>query len=277
MLTDGWGGIMKKLLKRITLRLGVLLVVGYFCWPITALFVMTGLYDVLRQRNVKKLMLLKQYFLVNGTLTWLFSPLNTLIDLFCLPFINQQIYRLDMLPKTHQKEIQDIIDHCPKKELIDVISRKDGDNERSMLLYRWYGFNINNQHSCPLFHKKFKRILTIGVSTFKAQSQTKPHFGWLRAGVRVLINIDDDVGPGAFIDVNNQRHTWQTDGPLFIFDDTVLHQSYNLTDASRHCLFIDITRPSMLPLMINGIIKGLGYLSVKLTFLSRSSNWKIEL
>ena len=32
--------------------------------------------------------------------------------------------------------------------------------------------------------------------------------------------------------------------PLFIFDDTLIHQSFNEEDDLRYCAFIDIIRPS---------------------------------
>ena len=216
-----------------------------------------------------------QYFLVNGALTWLFSPINLLIDIICLPFINKQIYRLEDLPKKHQEEIRDIFENTPNKEIADTLNQLATKGERTMLFYKWYGLNVENQHPCPLFHKNFKRVLTIGVSNFKPNSKTSQHFGWLRAGVRVLINIDEHVDENAFIDVNNQRHVWKTDGPLFIFDDTVLHQSFNLTDRHRNCLFIDVTRPSLIPFVINSIVKTFGVISAKLTFLSKSSNWNV--
>jgi beta-hydroxylase len=175
----------------------------------------------------------------------------------------------------HQKEIKTIIDHCPKKELVELIENIHLTTKRSMLLYKWYGFNIENQYSCPLFHQNFKHILTIGISAFNKQTQTTQHFGWLRAGIRVLINIDEHLDPGAYIDVNNKRHVWCTDGPVFIFDDTVLHQSFNLTDKNRNCLFIDIVRPSPFPALVSSFIKFLGWLSVSLPFISKTSRWQI--
>lgn len=265
-----------KFIKRILKRVIPLAIIAFIYWPITALFILTGLYDVLRQKNRHISHVMYKYFLVNGTLTWLFSPINTLIDIICLPFINKQIYKLEQLPKKWQSEIRDILENTPKQFLIDSVTDLKMSTERSMLLYKWYGYNIHNKYPCTLLHKNFKRVLTIGVSTFNAQTETSEHFGWLRAGVRVLINIDSNVGEGAYIDVNNQRHVWKEDGPVFIFDDTVMHQSFNLTDARRHCLFIDVTRPSLFPWLINGFVKFLGFLSINIPWFSKSSAWKVE-
>lgn len=267
---------MKRVLRRIIKRTIVVALLLFFCWPIALLFLITSLYDVFRQKTKNKLHLLRQYFWVNGSLTFLFSPVNAVIDILCLPFINKQVYKLEDLPKQHQKEIKEIMDHCPKEDLIKTIDGFNKEHARSLLLYKWYGFNVKNQYPCPLFHKKFKKVLTIGVSTFNSQASTKQHFGWLRAGIRVLINIDGDgIGDGAYIKVNDKCHYWK-ENPLFIFDDTILHQSFNLTDSRRHCLFIDVTRPSFFPVLINGFVRLLGLISMTVPYFQRSSNWKIE-
>ena len=244
-------------------------------WPVTAVYAIASVYDVARQKNRDKKFIFRQYFLVNGALAWLLSPLNMLIDIVSLPFINKQVYKLDQLPKKHREEIQDILDNCPNKQITEAMNDLKTNSERTMLFYKWYGFNVDNNYPVPLFHKNFKRVLTIGVSNFKPKSKTSQHFGWLRAGVRVLINIDEAIDDQAYIEVNNQKHVWKTDGPLFIFDDTVLHQSFNLTDQSRNCLFIDITRPSPFPFLINGLIKSMGFVSTKVPAFAGLSNWKV--
>jgi len=263
-----------KIIKKVAKRALALLIIAYIYWPIALLYVITGVYDVARQKSQDKKFLFYQYFLVNGTLAWLFSPLNTLVDILCLPFINKQVYKLSDLPPGHIDEINQIINECPRNFLVSTIrdlALKDG---RSMLMYKWYGFNVENEYTVPLFHRDFKKILTIGVSSFKANTSTRKHFGWLRAGIRVLINIDEQVDEGAYIVVNDQAHVWKNDGPLYIFDDTVMHISYNQTNSTRNCLFIDIVRPSYLEFILVRLVKFLGILS-KLPIVARFSEWKI--
>lgn len=264
----------KRLAKKIAKRSFVLIIAFIIYWPLALLYIFTGIYDVARQKSKDKKFLFYQYFLVNGTLTWIFSPINTIIDIICLPFINKQVYELDDLPKKHIAEINRIIEQCPKSYLISAIKDLVLEESRSMLLYKWYGFNVENKYPVKLFHEKFDKILTIGVSSFKPQTSTSKHFGWLRAGIRVLINIDEENEDGAYIVVNGKEHVWKTDGQLFIFDDTVLHISHNLTNNIRNCLFIDIVRPSYFEFLLKGFVKFLGCLS-KLPFVSSSSRWKI--
>ena len=206
----------------------MLLIAFYVYWPLPLIYVITGLYDVLRQNSKDKKFLLYQYFLVNGTLAWLFSPINAIIDILCIPFYNKQVYSLNDLPQKHIAEITKIIAECPRSFLISSINSLSLSQGRSMLMYKWYGFNVENEYAVPLFHQNFDKILTIGVSSFKAQTSTTKHFGWLRAGIRVLINIDDSVDEGAYIEVNDKTHVWKRDGQIYIFDDTVLHISHNL-------------------------------------------------
>lgn len=265
----------KKIIRRIVKRAIPIGIITYFYWPVTAVYAVASIYDVMRHKNTNKKFVFSQYFFENGTLTWMLSPLNMLVDILSLPFINKQVYQLDELPKTHQKEIQQLLDETPKEQLVSYMNKLGERNERTMLFYKWYGHNIDNGYPCPLFHSKFKRILTIGVSSFNAHSETSFHFGWLRAGVRVLINIDEKTGEDAYIDVNNKKHYWYKDGPLYIFDDTILHQSVNRTDKARNVLFIDVTRPTPLPFLFNGAIKFLGLISIYLPGFNKLSNWKV--
>jgi beta-hydroxylase len=50
----------------------------------------------------------------------------------------------------------------------------------------------------------------------------------------------------AYIEVGDVKHYWCEDS-MFIFDDTLLHQSFNETDEPRYCLFVDILRPALSP------------------------------
>ena len=263
----------KKLIKRLVKRFLVLAPITYFFWPLTAAYLVTGFYDIFRQKNKDKYWVFMQYFMENGLLTWTFSPINTAIDILSLPFINKQIYKLEDLPKKHQEEIRTLLQETPIYD-VSAAMNKLASESRSMMFYKWYGQNVQASFPCDLFHKNFKTILTIGVSNFKSKAKTSAHFGWLRAGVRVLINIDDAPDEKAYIDVNGQRHTWKIDGPLFIFDDTVMHQSFNESDQDRNCLFIDVVRPSYVPFIIGGFVKMLGFASINIPGFNKLSNWK---
>ena len=55
------------------------------------------------------------------------------------------------------------------------------------------------------------------------------------------------------IQVGDQIHYWR-DEKLFIFDDTLQHQSCNESEKVRYCMFVDILRPSLFPRLMSGIL-----------------------
>src|SRR5262249_35412363 len=61
----------------------------------------------------------------------------------------------------------------------------------------------------------------------------------MRASLRILYNLNDMNDDSAYIVVGNATSYWR-ENKLFIFDDTLLHQSFNETDQTRYCLFVDM-------------------------------------
>src|SRR5262249_7243685 len=133
--------------------------------------------------------------------------------------------------------------------------------------------NIDTFVDVPAFHDKYRYIQTIGVSIFNKRKSTSRHFGPLRASLRVLYNVNDTQDDGVYIEVGKVKNLWR-ENKLFIFDDTLLHQSFNESDKPRYCLFVDILRPSLVPGLMAGIIhtirfflRGVNYLFYK--------NWEV--
>lgn len=201
-----------------------------------------GIYDVSRNRPLT-LDTVRRYFVGNGFLTWMLSPLNILFDLLALPFINKGIYQLEDLPPAYQAEIQRLIDAAHKEDLVGQLEEYTEGQSRSMIFFKWYGANEENVVTVPAFHEPYRYIQTIGVSVFNKRASTSRHFGPFRASFRVLYNINNVESPDAYIVVGKVTQRW-VDKKLFIFDDTLEHQSFNETDAPRYCLFVDILRPA---------------------------------
>ncbi len=112
-----------------------------------------------------------------------------------------------------------------------------------MIFFKWYGKNVDTIIDVPAFHEKWKYIQTIGVSVFNKKVSTSRHFGPLRATFRVLYNLNDIEDKSAYIVVGDTVSYW-SENKLFIFDDTLMHQSVNGTDRTRYCLFVDMVRPA---------------------------------
>lgn len=211
-----------------------------------------GVYDLGRNKRVDAAGI-KRYFTGNGLFTWLLSPVNTLLDILSLPYINKGIYKLEDLPPSHQAEIQRLIDAAHKENLVEKMAEKIKDNPRTMFFFKWYGQDVKNDIDVPSFHENYKYIKTIGVSVFNKKQSTSKHFGPMRATLRVLYNVNDMKDKTAYIEVGDCFHYWQ-DEKLFIFDDTLQHQSFNDSDNVRYCLFVDILRPCLLPGLLSAFV-----------------------
>jgi beta-hydroxylase len=221
--------------------IAVLIVLAILIPRIMLFYIICGIIDFHRSKNFD-IANWKRYFLGNGLLTWILSPFNLLIDLFCHK--NLGVYQLEDLPFECQSEIKqlmDIADHKP--EIISELSKMMEEKRRGMLFFKWYGKNINTSVPIPEFHQEFKYINTIGVSVFNKQQETSVHYGPLRITLRVLYNLVPVRNDEIYIKAADKMHVWH-DNPLFIFDDTLVHQSVNRSDNLRYVMFVDILRPS---------------------------------
>jgi beta-hydroxylase len=225
---------------------------GYFIPEVLAFFLCCGFVDVLRNKR-RTASTLDRYFAGNGIFTWLLSPFNLFMDLISLPYWNKGIYKIADLPIAYQDEINSIVEQALKSDLVGKLEAKMSGQKRGMIFFKWYGRNVPTSFDIPEFHQQYKFIRTIGVSVFNKKQSTGKHFGPLRVTLRVLYNINNIDNKDAYIKVGNQINHWQ-DNKLFIFDDTLQHQSCNETDAVRYCLFIDILRPSPFPWLTSAIL-----------------------
>lgn len=216
----------------------------YFFPVFTILFILCGIYDVSRNTELD-LSVFRQYFAANGVLTWLASPFNVLFDILSLPFINKGVYKLEDLPLAYQTEIKDMIDTAKRENLIEKLEKRVEELPRAMFFFKWYGKNVPTSIDIKDFQKDFRYVRTIGVSVFKQRESTSRHFGPFRATFRVLYSISDVTDENVYIKVGKYENHWK-DEKLFIFDDTLLHQSFNDSDNPRYVLFVDVLRPSYL-------------------------------
>jgi beta-hydroxylase len=238
----------KKTLKRVI----PLAVLAYFAWKVLIIYAVLGLLDVLRNRPFA-LETLQRYFFGNGILTWILSPFNLLMDILSLPYWNKGIYKIGDMPKRYQTEIQALIDACHNRDLVGALESKMGDNKRGMFFFQWFGKLIQTSLDIPEFQTRYKYIRTIGVSIFNKKQSTAKHYGPLRGTFRMLYNINTIDDPNVYIQVGNHVNRWR-DSKLFIFDDTLQHESHNESDAVRYCLFVDIIRPSLVPWLFSSFV-----------------------
>lgn len=239
---------------------------------IATVLILCGLIDCLRNRPINGWLFYK-YFFGKGALTWLLSPFNLLADLLTLSW--RCHIKKDELPEDVQAEINHMLENIPSDKIISTLQDQMGDSERGMMFFKWYGTNKHNSLEVPEFHHDYKYIQTIGVSAFNKHASTSRHFGPLRFTYRLLYNLRPKHDNGVYIEANNKHHFWYQN-PLFIFDDTYVHQSFNESDEIRYCLFVDFVRPSPFPFaysILHKATQGVHYLMKSKSFIFYK-NWK---
>ena len=207
---------MRRHVRRLAKAVFLVLPAAYFLPKIFVLYLICGLYDVLRNDRWT-LSLFERYFLGNGAGLWLLSPINTLLDLLSLPYVNKGVYRLTDLPAGHQAEIKTLLDAARRQNLVEQLQQAAAGATRSMFFFKWYGANVETIVDVPEFHDEYRYIMTIGVSVFNKKQSTSEHFGPLRASIRVLYNLNDVIDDSAYIVVGKTIQYWR-DEKLFIFD-----------------------------------------------------------
>jgi Aspartyl/Asparaginyl beta-hydroxylase len=264
--------ISKFIIRRVLVPVCVLGPIAFF-FPKFALFYLAcGGYDLSRNEGIK-LSTLRRYFIGNGVLVWMLSPLNILLDLFSLPYINKGVYRLEDLPPDHQSEVRRLIKVTNDADLVRQVEERSKEHRRAMFFWRSYGVPYPTLVNVPAYYEPWKYIKTIGLSVFNKKVTTSPHFGWLRPTFRVLYNINDITDKSAYIVVGDKTNYW-SENKLFIFDDTLLHVSVNATDQLRYCMFVDILRPSPFPWLMAAVVAVEGYLNKWFKFI-RLSGWTL--
>ena len=134
------------------------------------------------------------------------------------------------------------------------------------------GYDTEVEQSIVQYDFDNKYVKTVAVSAFNKGQKTTLHFGPLRLSLWVLYNLNPVQNDQIYIEAAGTRHYWHDD-PLFIFDDTVMHESVNHSDHIRYCLFMDIVRSSDHFKLFNFLINKLSFIlsSFKGIFYK---NWK---
>ena len=262
--------IILKLILLIPILIG-----SFFLWPtfnfwtILPIIFVFGLIDVSRHKTMN-FKLIKEYFIGKGILTFILSPLNLFTDL--LSHRNLHTFKVQDLPQSHQNEINEVTQLFDEnaKQITKRFKELKNDN-RTMLFYKWYGYNLDE--TILDFNKEYKYIKTIGVSLFREKTSTSRHFGPLRATYRILYNFNKVKNEGSYIEADGRINKWKYN-PLFIFDDTLIHQSFNEEDDLRYCAFIDILRPSYFDNVMKNILALVGFF-LKKTRGIFYKNWKM--
>jgi hypothetical protein len=260
--------VWKFTLRRVLVPVCALAPFAYFFPKIALFYAACGAYDVSRNHGLN-LSTLRRYFIGNGFLLWMLSPINVLMDLFSLPYVNKGVYRLEDLPADMQNEVKHFIQVTNDASFVHLVEEQVKQHKRAMIFWRSYGCKVDAVVNVPVYNEPWKYIKTIGLSVFNKKITTSSHFGWLRPTLRLLYNINDIQDRSAYIVVGDKTHYW-CDEKLFIFDDTLLHLSANDTDQLRYCMFVDILRPSPFPRVMSAVVAAEGFLNKRFKLIALS-------
>jgi Aspartyl/Asparaginyl beta-hydroxylase len=250
--------------KKVTKRIVPVALAVYFIPIYLAVYAGLGLLDFARNKG-RKLSSLDRYFAGNGVFTWLLSPFNLLMDVVALPYWNKGVYQLSDLPASYQAEVKAIIEAAHRSDLVGKLTSKLEERKRGMIFFKWYGRNVQTSVDIPEFHGEYKYVRTIGVSIFNKKQSTGKHFGPIRITLRVLYNINQIDSDRVYIKVGNHVNYWR-ENKLFIFDDTLQHQSCNQSDEVRYCIFADILRPSAFPRLLSATLACVRMVAARFNF-----------
>jgi len=264
--------IRKYFVRRVLFPFGVLAPFAYFFPKIAIFYAVCGAYDVSRNHGLS-FSTLRRYLIGNGFLTWVLAPFNTLLDILSLPYINKGVYQLEDLPPAYQNEVKYLLKITKQENLVAQLEQRAQEFPRTMVFFLWYGLDVNTFITVPAFRQPWKYIQTIGVSVFKEKVSTSKHFGFVRASLRILYNLNDMTDRSAYIVVGDKINYW-CEQKLFIFDDTLLHQSFNKTNQPRYCLFVDIIRPTPFPALMRIVMSAIGLVSRSFKAVYYR-NWKV--
>src|SRR5206468_1950774 len=154
-----------------------------------------------------------------------------------------------------QDEINSVIRAARERNVVGQLESKLGGRQRGMIFFKWYGKDLPTSVAVPEFHRPYRYVRTVGVSIFNKRQSTGKHFGPLRVTLRVLYNLNPIDDRNVYIKVGRHTHYWR-ENKLFIFDDTLQHQSCNESEAVRYCMFMDVLRPSLFPGLTRAILSG---------------------
>ena len=106
----------------------------------------------------------------------------------------------------------------------------------SVLPFKWQGKMISDVW--PWLRSDM--VLNAGYSRMAPGTVIEPHEGYTSDVLRLHIGLDCPWGECA-IQVGDQVRSW-SNGEVLLFDDTIEHSAWNLTDRDRVILLVDLVK-----------------------------------
>ena len=189
--------ICKLTLRRVVAPIVIYGPIVYFFPELALLYAVCGAYDVSRNTGLNMSMV-RRYFLGNGASLWLLSPLNVLLDILSLPYVNKGIYRLEDMPAGTRRKSSASSEPRPTPTWSARSTSGRRRTSARSCCGATTGSNPRPSSTSPP-STGLEYLQTIALSVFNKKVSTSLHFGWVRASLRVLYNINDITGESAYI------------------------------------------------------------------------------
>ncbi|MBL4594248.1 MAG: aspartyl/asparaginyl beta-hydroxylase domain-containing protein [Flavobacteriales bacterium] len=152
-----------------------------------------------------------------------------------------------------QKEMQLVLDY---PENLDYKNRwflahphyVKSDFKDGWKTYEFYFFGIkqlNHCLNCPKTYELLQQIpelITAQFSVLSPNTKVEPHKGYTTMVLRNHLALEIPSQKLCRIKVEDEETSW-TEGKLVTFDDSKMHEAWNLSDKRRIVLMIDVANP----------------------------------
>ncbi|RUW57009.1 aspartyl/asparaginyl beta-hydroxylase domain-containing protein [Mesorhizobium sp. M8A.F.Ca.ET.021.01.1.1] len=160
---------------------------------------------------------------------------------------------LDSLPYVHDL----IADWRSIRDEMNLVSAREYGPATATYLYRpggwqvanlctFYAWNGSLREVCPITTKlvsAFPGVVNAKFSRMNPRTRVQPHSGVQAYAYPVSrLHLGLRVPPNCGICVGDQTFHW-SEGECFIFDDSVEHYAWNLSDEVRSILIVDFKAP----------------------------------
>ena len=121
-------------------------------------------------------------------------------------------------------------------------------NKEAWKTYEFYFFGIkqiNHCLNCPKTYallQKIPDLVTAQFSVLSPKTIVEPHSGYSRMVLRSHLALEIPSQNLCKIKVEDEETSW-TEGEVMTFDDSKMHEAWNLSDKRRIVLMIDVANP----------------------------------
>ena len=152
-----------------------------------------------------------------------------------------------------QKEMQQVLDYPENLEhknrwFLAHPHYVKSDSKNGWKTYEFYFFGIkqlNHCLNCPKTYELLQQIpelVTAQFSVLSPQTKVEPHKGYTTMVLRNHLALEIPSQELCKIKIEDEETSW-TEGKLITFDDSKMHEAWNLSNKRRIVLMIDVANP----------------------------------